>query len=115
MEVPLPDRPNIHYPLLWATETVKAVADTRCGCPCRCVDDMAQAHALLPSVHNVILESGSLAAAVRGKLDPLNRWSRSGRLMWPSTLLPDDVPLLRTDDNLCTSFLGGITEVASVP
>lgn len=109
---PLPDEPNIHYPLLWATETVKAVADAHAaGVRVVWLTTWREHTALLPPILTGLPEGLEVwdedtLLAAGGKLNTLNQIGQKWKFDVAKHLVPDGVPLLWTDDNLPYILLG---------
>lgn len=125
---PLPGEDNVHYPLLWASETVQAVADAHdAGVRVVWLTTWREHTALLPPLMNGLpsdLEfwDEDTVLAAGGKLDPMLQLNQQWKYDTARQLVPDGVPVLWTDDNLpyilrkgarwASSRPGGTTSIA---
>lgn len=125
---PLPDEPNVSYPLLWADETVNAVADAHAaGVRVVWLTTWREHTALLPPIldglpYGLEFWDEDTVVAAGGKLDPMLAVGQRWKFDAARQLVPDGVPVLWTDDNLpyilrsdgahwARTRRGGVTEI----
>lgn len=105
---PLPDEPDVTYPILWAPEAVSVVADAvNAGVRVVWLTTWREDTYLLPLTLTELPDPDLMevwdedtAKAAGARLDPLRMLGQDWKPTVARALLPDDVPLLWTDDNL---------------
>lgn len=105
---PLPDEPNVTYPILWSPEAVSTVTTAvNAGVRVVWLTTWRENTYLLPLTVTELPDPDLMemwdedtARAAGAYMDPMRLLGQDWKPLVARALLPDDVPLLWTDDNL---------------